>query len=112
MRDRLIEILKKSGASFENALPEEIADYILGKGVIVPPMKLGQTCYMPWISRNDINECRVSSITQKADGTFKIRLTNLRGRYVFEIIPDEIGKTIFLTRSEAEQALAERRENE
>jgi hypothetical protein len=34
-RDRLIELLRKSGASFENALPEEIADYLLANGVIV-----------------------------------------------------------------------------
>ena len=38
-RDRLIELLRKSGASFENALPEEIADHLLANGVIVPPCK-------------------------------------------------------------------------
>ena len=35
MRDKLIELLRKSGASFERALPEEIADYLIANGVIV-----------------------------------------------------------------------------
>ena len=35
MRDRLIELLRKSGASFENALPDEIADHLLENGVVV-----------------------------------------------------------------------------
>ena len=84
---------------------EIIADHLLANGVIVPPMKLGQTCYKPVNYRNDVDECRVSSITQKADGTFKIRLTNLRGKRVFEITTDEIGKTVFLSKEEAEKAL-------
>lgn len=35
MKERLIELLRKSGASFERALPEEIADYLLDNGVVV-----------------------------------------------------------------------------
>lgn len=34
-RERLVELLKKSGASFERALPEEIADFLLENRVIV-----------------------------------------------------------------------------
>lgn len=40
-RDRLIELLRKSGASFENALPEEIADYLLANEVEVLPIPIG-----------------------------------------------------------------------
>lgn len=89
---------------------EFFADHLLAKGVIVPPAKIGQICFEPYFYRKDMDECRVSSITQKADGSFKIRLTNLRGKWVFEITPDKIGKTVFLTRKEAERAL-ERSEN-
>lgn len=39
MRDRLIDILAKSGASFEYATPEDVADHLLSEGVIVPPYK-------------------------------------------------------------------------
>lgn len=34
-RERLVELLQKSGASFERALPEEIADYLISNGVNV-----------------------------------------------------------------------------
>ena len=34
-RERLVELLQKSGASFERALPEEIADYLIANGVNV-----------------------------------------------------------------------------
>jgi hypothetical protein len=84
---------------------ENIADYLLSEGVIVPPMRLRQTCYRFHPYRNDFDECRVSSITQKADGSFKIRLTHCRSKSVFEITPDKISKTVFLTREEAEKAL-------
>lgn len=77
----------------------------MDNGVIVPPMKLKQICFSPVCYLNEVDECRVSSIKQKANGTFKIRLTNLRGKWVFEITTDEIGKTVFLTREEAERAL-------
>ena len=122
MRDRLIELIKQKSCVYELACDREcggchnvemyddqiesIADHLLANGVIVPPAKIGQTCFEPYyFYRKDIEECRVSSITQKADGSFKIRLTNLQGKGVFEITPDKIGKIIFLTREEAERAL-------
>lgn len=112
MRDRLIELLNEcrgiEGIGMD--LIEKQADHLLAEGVIVPPMALGKTCYKLCAYRNDIDECRVSSITQKADGTFKIRLTDLRSRCVFEIKPNEIGKTVFLAKEEAEAAIEERRE--
>jgi hypothetical protein len=117
-RERLIELLYNippmninvGGRQIGKRLMtmQHIADHLLANGVIVLPMKLGQICFKPYTYRNDVDECRVSSITQKADGTFKIRLTNLRGKWVFEITVDEIGKTVFLTKEEAEKALAER----
>ena len=118
MKDRLIELIlntpvlkfpsgsRAQGKTYQTA--QNVADHLLENGVIVPPMKLGQTCFEPCNYRNTIDECRVSSITQKVDGTFKIRLTNLRGKWVFEITADNIGTTLFLTKEEAEKALAER----
>ncbi len=111
MRERLIELLKETfeytrGTCIDFDEAAEInADHLLANGVIVPTMRLGQACFHPCGYLNKVDECRVSSITQKADGSFKIRLTNLRGRRVFEITADEIGKTVFLTREEAEKAL-------
>lgn len=90
---------------FHPEFVEKIVNNILESSVMAPPMKLGQTCFKPDSYLNEVDECRVSSITQKADGTFKLRLTNLRGKWVFEITADAIGKTVFLTREEAEAAL-------
>ncbi len=121
MRDRLMELIQNAPRTdivygdIKLSEPvqtlQTIADHLLANGVIVQPMALGQICYAPHSYHpRDIDECRVSSITQKADGSFKIRLTNLRGRWVFEITPDKIGKTVFLPREEAEKALKERSE--
>lgn len=119
MRDRLIAILEQADFDFgrnavdcalDNADSENyyefIASHLLANGVIVPPIGLGRTCFD--IRAKCLDECRVSSVTQKADCSLKIRITNLRYRAAYEITPDEIGKTVFLTREEAEAALAER----
>ena len=106
-RDRLIELIQKE-------VPRPKADYLaihlLANGVIVPPCHLNQTVWhITW--NNRIEQCKVSSLTQKADGTFKIRITP-PSKSVFEITPDEIGKTVFLTKEEAENHLKEIKENE
>lgn len=107
-RDRLIELLRKSGASFENALPEEIADYLLANGVIVPPCKVGDTVYFldAICGRDDycINNCCCIECTH---GELK----------VYEIDFDlsmykEIGKTVFLTKEKAEEKLKELTNND
>lgn len=69
------------------------------------PVKLGQICYALYPYKNEVEECRVSSLTQKADGSWKIRLTH--NHSVFEITLDKIGKTVFLTKEEAKQKLKE-----
>ena len=109
-KNRLIELLEDTLHEWECDVQTEtlsqIADHLLANGIIVPPVILNQ---MVWCKSFDgINQCKVSSLTQKADGSFKIRLTNLIHKFVFEITPDKIGKTVFLTKEEAEQALAER----
>ena len=111
-RERLVELLNEAKRRIKNldtSYPDydEAVDYLLENNVVVTPMKLGQNCFNPCSYRNDVDECRVSSITQKVDGTFKIRLTNLRGKWVFEITEDEIGKRVFLSRAEAEAKLKE-----
>ncbi len=116
MRDRLIELLKKadeyaSGVCTDYGEAQEVcADYLLAAGVIVPPMALGQTCFSIYVWGNRVDKCRVSSITQKMDGSLKIRIVNLYCGTANEIHINAIGKTVFLTREEAEKALAERRE--
>ena len=70
-----------------------------------PPCKLGDVFYKPVIFRNEVDECKVSLLRQRADGSWKIRLSSGIYKSVFEITPDRIGKTVFLTKEEAEEAL-------
>ena len=113
MRDRLIELLKKKydhfcdqcGVNKDSRYTENLADYLLVNGVIVPPVMLGQKVWEVVSWDENVRECRVSSLTQKADGTFKIRLTNLKSKSVYERVPQHIGDIIFLTKEEAEQTL-------
>lgn len=71
------------------------------------PYKIGDKFYEPIEWKNCAEECKISSFTIKADGGLKIRLSGTYG--VFEITTEEIGKTVFFTKEEAEQALAKRK---
>lgn len=115
MRDRLIELCKKIpygvsvGAKFEQHFCEKIADYLLANGVIVPPCKVGQTVYAVsnyYGGEWQIYECRVDNFTVYEKNTF-MSISNPEG-YNFGANICEIGKTVFLTREEAEKALMER----
>ena len=101
MRDRLIELVKGSLAKHIDKsclLSENIADDLLANGVIVPPCKVGNTVYIPYLST--VIEKKVCSIVvQKPFCTVYCGGTSLR---FFE---KDFGKTVFLTREEAEQAL-------
>lgn len=103
MRDRLIEILSKPIHPKEGVnLAEVIADYLLDNGVIVPPVSVGQTV---WFVRNEkIIETKVEKIVLKSKGLH----LKLGCNAMYETSCNSIGKTVFLTREEAEKALAER----
>ena len=104
MRDRLIELLKKKydhfcdqcGVNKDSHYTENLADYLIENGVIVPPCKVGDKVYQTDFVR--IYESTINEVTY----------TENKVIYVTEnIVFDEnaIGKSIFLTREEAEQAL-------
>ena len=104
--------LKKLAELIESAMywgadtPEKIAERLIDEGVIVPPCKLKSRV---WGAYTGIEEYYVSSIMQKTDGALKIRLTKAGRGFVHEITENDIGDYYFLTREEAEAALAERR---
>lgn len=116
MRDRLIEILSKPIHPKEGVnLAEVIADYLLDNGVIVPPCKVGDTVYYIntqyhiALYRNKIYEAKVARIVATSLGVCLV--IHIRDESGCCEIPDvkDFGKTVFLTREEAEKALAERR---
>ena len=117
MRESLIELLKeandivkRNGFGF-NALV--MADYLLANGVIVPPVKVGDMVYEIQPIRQRIQAYDVTTV--KHNGKFywfTWILKDRRGHYgnVEGFSDMQIGKTVFLTREEAERAL--RKEDE
>lgn len=73
------------------------------------PCSIDTVFFKPISRRNTIAKCTLSSLTQNADKSWKIRLISGIFRSAFEITTNDIGKTVFLTREEAEKALEERK---
>ena len=127
MRDRLIKLIINADTydSYECKLctkdddacdccyAEKLADHLLANGVIVPPCKVGDTVhYIEGAYYNSIRQTarpiKVTEISWKSSRSGKdlgFALIANGTRYKFS----SIGKTVFLTKEEAERALAERK---
>ena len=103
MRDKLIQLITKLLQPNETVSVEEIADYLLAEGVIVPPVKVGQTVYYPIHHLNKVEELEVCEISYRRGKIY------IYARYII-FTANDINKLFFLTREEAEEAL-ERSEN-
>ena len=117
-RERLIEILKVKVYPKIGADPTDVvADFLLDNGVIVLPVKPGDTVYA---------YCEYFGVLQYLVGNFHIGYMGKEedcwhweaaafATETDELLDDidfdleDIGKDVFLTREEAEKALAERR---
>ena len=78
--------------------PEKIAERLIDEGAIVPPCKVGDTVY--WYNwGGNITEAKVVG----CGFTAKIEDGN-----EYDVRYKDLGKTVFLTREEAEAALEER----
>lgn len=111
MRDRLIELVVQareectSTSCFQcgyrdkempkDCVPRLIADHLLANGVVVPPCKVGTVVYRVCKQKYPVDSYRMH---WEEDWVILTRPFDL------SMIP-EIGKTVFLTREEAEQAL-------
>ena len=101
-RERLIELLDIIIQPGEKTLGD-IADHLLSNGVVVSPYKVGETVY--WYSiYNRLAEAKIVAL----DGAAKARVGKIDFEY--ELFADDLGKTVFLTKEEAEQALKERQQ--
>ena len=117
MRDRLVELLEEAKlkahgtlGSMNNGFGAWYADHLVANGVIVPPCKVGDKVYK--ISRNKVKECEVVFVGISADE--KCSYFNFIENYAdgtfyksYSMVFGVIGKTIFLTKEEAEQKLKE-----
>lgn len=113
MRERLIELLKNEQSRYS----EDIADYLLANGVIVPPCKVGDTVW-------ELCKC-VDGIYRIFPMTVNIVCPYDSVRWIKDEEPSvwniyathdytkmyknfyDFGRAVFLTREEAERALKE-----
>ena len=100
-RERLVELINKGELSMWGKSVggikqqrEMLADYLLENGVIVPPVKVGDTVYMIIKKRATVSREYFHFIK-------KTKLTFLN----LERVLKTWGKTVFLTKAEAEKAL-------
>ena len=117
-RERLIDLLQNVPADYEgNRGVGTIADYLLNNGVIVPVVAIGTTVYE--IRQKGIgfsNRRYDSGITtqkQLKNAIFDGKTLYIESKLYAKSDNVRLGKTVFLTREEAENALEERKnENE
>ena len=115
MRDRLSDMIQDAVGGCAKNWADIIADHLLSEGVIVPPCKVGTTLYFlydsPYADKPDLTP-RIYETNEwyfDVDGkgvSIKPRwVRGYKGEYHYYL-----GKTVYLTREEAEKAL-ERSEN-
>ena len=130
-RDRLIELTSGLPFSAEyekyNSLEfaEHLADHLLSNGVIVPPCKVGDTVYIknrPLIIsflhiENEVYDVVQFDCDDCGDCPFYEDDVSFEGEHdcktmgYIQFTEKDIGKTVFLTKEEAEKALKEREDN-
>lgn len=114
-RERLIELMNNAELAclefskmhpYEKSLTDFTTDYLLANGVIVPPCKVGDTVWVKDFERCCvIQEAEITEIVQNKCGTYiRYEYPAFRGRIYARSI-EYIGKTVFLAKEEAEQAL-------
>lgn len=116
MRDRLIELINQDNcpspyicderckySHLEQCIGDRLADHLIANGVILPPCKVGDTVYFipkyitDWI-HDDVEYIKITK-----DG-FVIKTV---ADWYFD--EEDFGKTVFLTKEQAEQKLKEMR---
>ena len=107
-RERLVELIIEGIRTYhtdsKQYLRDSIADYLLANGVIVPPCKVGQTVYCVVDGIAKVMEGRVRAIWILEDGSQKLD-TLIKGYFPQRYTPEDFGKTVFLTKEEAEKAV-------
>ena len=113
-RERLVELLEECIGEGWRTMCEAIADNLLIEGgVIVPPCKVGQTVYKVVNDKRVKKpyECKVVGIwyavDENANDVHLVRYVNGKFDCSFSVLFKDFGKTVFLTREEAEAKLKE-----
>lgn len=111
MRDRLIDILMSK--PYGHSSYEEFADYLLAKGVVVLPCKVGETVYADIIHRRNgdfIDECIVKCIEWGSDWDDPLFTIVCRERATYRTYwASEFGKEFFKEPKFAEKSVKKKR---
>lgn len=126
MRDRLIELLttdvectkdvhgdcsmckyKYADDKCAKYLSEIIADYFLANGGIIPPCKVGDTVYTEVYGEIEGFVVLSIELAYTSKG-FEGEFVSNNGKYPMLFSFENIGKTVFLSKEDAERALKER----
>ena len=115
MRDRLIELISK--VQYMGGLEEKLADYLLANGVVCPPCKVGDKVYQTIMLKDKTGFIVDRKVVGFHLGDFPDIRGHKRPQYLIvyhdatnaitHIDINQIGKTVFLTREEAEAKLKE-----
>lgn len=93
----------------------EIAEQLIENGVIVPPCKVGDMVYYPWIydDNKGIAFTEVENIKIYVNGIPLVFVKDLGSDMPIPtaFYPENFGETVFLTYEEAERKLKERESN-
>lgn len=113
-RERLINLMieAKRTEPETGSFTDYLADYLLEHGVILMPCKVGDRLYEV-TGRKTVSVYKVRAIRVELFSLF-IEWDIVEGivwKSLSGINSDEIGKTVFLTREEAERALKECKDN-
>ena len=123
-KERLVELIKRARALEQldtlMGAPEVIVDmpkgdeylanYLIENGVIAPTSKVGDKIYIHQFNnklKKVVVECEIIEHSQ-AEELFKVKLSDGR---ILTLLFQFIGKTVFLTREEAEAKLKESENN-
>lgn len=117
MREKLIELLKELETEKYLDTYEEQADHLIACGVIVLPCKVGDTVWVideRFSSRDGkglpIIRCEIDEFSVRKSSVF-VALNGAERWFAVTrfkwVLIGEFGKTVFLTREEAEAALKE-----
>ena len=125
MRDRLIELIRRctchygppceghcaecQNSDIYDEEIEHIADTLLANGVIVPPCKVGDTVYTIFERKIEALEIVCSSRTTKNPEDVYEHYDARNNFLIMPFSECHIGKTVFLTKEQAEQKLKEMR---
>lgn len=100
-REKLYKLLDEA-INDEDTSYYNIVDYLLENGVIVPPCRVGQTVYTVGIFTGQIIQSKVLVIDYEENDVW-LHLSNA----TYVSVNQQLGKSFFFTKEEAEKALQE-----